>query len=174
MGGDNQLGAAYGAGRKKINEIELEIRGEAVLRLIQQVEPTLRDGLGEIDEGAFPVGVLTLSCFCVFADKAGARAAACLHVAQEGIVSALFLTIQPHMLRVFSAPALCCPLGCQVAGIVLLPQPQDVLEHIIAADEAAFVGNLFRVARFLSGHAQTAQIHIIAEERGAIVGGAAR
>lgn len=41
MGGDDKLGTAGGAGREKLNEVELQVGREAVFGLIEQVEPAL-------------------------------------------------------------------------------------------------------------------------------------
>lgn len=104
VSGHDQLCPAYRAGRKESDQIELQIRRQAVFRFIEQVKPALGNCLGEINEGAFPVGVFATGLLHAVAYEAPAGAAAGFHVGQERIEPTLFPGVEPRTQGIFGFP----------------------------------------------------------------------
>ena len=140
MGGEDQLAPEEPDGvLQKPFQLQLQSGGEAVLRLVQKIQGVFPDGLGEIRQGALPVGALRHVFHQMLPQEAGlghglgVGAAAPGLIVLQGLEGMMGMAVG-HILLQQADPG-------GVDAVVDAADVQQVVEDIVAGDDPAPLGN---------------------------------
>ena len=151
MGGNDELSPQFHAGTQEFHQLKLEGRGEAVLRLIQQVKACFTYGFRKIHKGIFSIGVFAYAfrhapAACI----AGGVVAEGFPVCQKLLYSVLLVGIKPHFLNI-TPPVAGFLVEPQVSLLIIAPRFQDAGKDIVTGDVAAVCRNVDLKAFVFSG-----------------------
>ena len=141
MGGDDKL-TAVEAGRvlQKLLQLQLELGGEAVFRLVQQIQAPLPDLPGKVQKGALPVGPAgdILHHLLLHIARAGQALGGHRLFQLVQILQGAQLHLGIAFVRVFlqQFPALPVDILVHAAKV------QQIVKHVVAGDDPAVGADL--------------------------------